>query len=137
MPIDLSQEIVSPPSGDTNYGDWNHRNRGIGRYFRACRSYKVSIGIFFLFGIVGSLLYRYSFPQLYRGSILVNVGRDVPIPAEESLIASADVASSEISLRTKLTLATSVSLAQSILSHNPHFFYRTIHPDLPKNLILS
>jgi protein-tyrosine kinase len=119
MPIDLSREIVSPPSRELNYGDWNHRDRGIGRYFRACRGYKVSIGIFFLVGIVGSLLYRYSFPQLYRGSVLVNVGRDVPIPAEESLIASADIASSEISLRTKLTLATSVSLAQSILSHNP------------------
>jgi protein-tyrosine kinase len=119
MPIDLSQEIVSTPSGGLNYGDWNHRNRGIGRFFRSCQRFKVTIRLFLLAGIVGSLLYRYSFPQLYRGSVLVNVGRDVPIPAEESLIASADIAYSELSLRTKLTLATSVSLAQSILNHNP------------------
>ena len=119
MPIDLSREIVSPPSGELNYGDWNHRNRGIGRYLRACRSYRISISIFFLAGIAGSLLYRHSFPPLYRGSVLINVGKDVPIPSEEGLIASGDVVSSEISLRTKLTLATSVNLAQSILNHNP------------------
>jgi len=137
MPIDLSREIVSPPSGELNYGDWNHRSRGAGRYFRACRNYKVSIGIFFITGIVGSLLYRYSFPPLYRGSVLVNVGRDVPIPAEDSLISSADIVSTDLSLRTKLTLAKSVSLAQSILNHNPQLINLVVSATTSRSVFSS
>ena len=137
MPIDLSREIVSPPSGELNYGDWNHRSRGAGRYFRACRNYKVSIGIFFITGIVGSLLYRHSFPPLYRGSVLVNVGRDVPIPAEDSLISSADIVSTDLSLRTKLTLAKSVSLAQSILNHNPQLINLVVSATTSRSVFSS
>lgn len=119
MQIDLSREIVSPPTGELYRGESTLRSTPLFRFIRLCRRRSASIRIFFLLGIAGSLFYRFTSPPLYLSSVLVSVTPDGGFSSTGVSSSNGELSPGTASLHNELALATSFSLAQYTLNHNP------------------
>lgn len=119
MPINLSREIVSPPTGELYRRESAVIYTPLFRFIQLCRRRSTFVIIFFLLGIAGSLFYRFTSPPLYLSSVLINVTPEAGFSSNGFASSNGELSPSTASLQTELALATSFSLAQYTLNHNP------------------